>query len=142
MLAAVANDDRHHEVSSLRYELGLCKRRMFKLAKNQKYPCPVCGFHLDYPADDFNICPSCGVEFGYETAGRTFAELRDEWINAGARWASSVIPQPKGWNQWMQLLNAGYRYNFPFHYRVEVETVPRVPPQIVGHGSGFMAVST
>jgi predicted RNA-binding Zn-ribbon protein involved in translation (DUF1610 family) len=56
-----------------------------KLRKNEKrYPCPVCGFHLEYPPDDFNICPSCGVEFGYETASRSFYDLRREWINTGA----------------------------------------------------------
>jgi hypothetical protein len=96
---------------------------MFKVNKtrSQRYPCPVCGFPLKYPADDFNICPSCGVEFGYETAGRSFDELRREWTTTGARWASRVYPQPNGWNPWAQLLNAGFAYALPFHVELRLQ---------------------
>lgn len=70
----------------------------------------MCGFGLAYPPDDFVICPSCGVEFGYETAGRSFSVLRDEWIASGARWASHVVAPPPGWDAWNQLTEAGYIY--------------------------------
>jgi hypothetical protein len=90
--------------------------RTIKLER--RYPCPVCGYALEYPPDDFNICPSCGVEFGYETAGRSVAQLRREWVTTGARWASRVDPRPKNWNPWLQLIEAGFEYAVPF--RVEV----------------------
>jgi hypothetical protein len=90
---------------------------MFKIKptrKEDRYPCPVCGFNLKYPAEDFNICPSCGVEFGYETAGRSYADLRKEWVATGPAWASRVHPSPGGWNPWLQLICAGYEYIVPF----------------------------
>lgn len=87
----------------------------------EEYPCPVCGFALAYPPDDFVICPSCGVEFGYETAGRSFAELRREWVTTGARWASRVDPKPKNWNPWLQLIQAGFSYALPFHVELYTE---------------------
>jgi hypothetical protein len=68
-----------------------------------KYPCPVCGFMLKYPADDFNICPSCGVEFGADTVEYTIEELRQAWISRGMQWTSSVIPQAEHYNPVEQL---------------------------------------
>ena len=79
-----------------------------------RYACPVCGFGLEYPPNDFNICPSCGVEFDYETAGRSFSELRHEWVANGAHWASRVDRPPKDWNPYLQLILAGYIYDVPF----------------------------
>jgi hypothetical protein len=90
---------------------------MFKISKKSKvgkYPCPVCGYGLDYPADDFNICPSCGVEFGYETAGRSYHELRQEWVDRGAIWASRVITKPRSWNPYLQMNAARLWYATPF----------------------------
>jgi hypothetical protein len=84
----------------------------------KRNPCPVCGYALEYPPDDFNICPSCGVEFGYETAGRSFPELRAEWIATGAYWASHVDPKPKNWNPWGQLIQAGYSYALPYQFEI------------------------
>jgi len=98
---------------------------MFKIGtkrSNDKVPCPVCGYGLDYPPDDFVICPSCGVEFGYETAGRSFAVLRDEWVSSGARWASRVLSPPDDWNAWAQLIRAGYSYALPFHFQIEIKS--------------------
>src|ERR1700689_5481746 len=86
---------------------------MHAITKQQRrYLCPVCGYALEYPTDNFNICPSCGVEFGYETAGRSFEELRKEWTATGARWASRVDKPPKNWNPWVQLLAANYPLPF------------------------------
>jgi hypothetical protein len=112
-------------MSFFRNELGVRKEYMFKVNKSrsERFPCPVCGFPLKYPADDFNICPSCGVEFGYETAGRTFDELRREWIRAGAHWTSRVDERPTTWNAWKQLIDAGFAYALPFH----VELHPHRP---------------
>ena len=72
-----------------------------------EHPCPVCGFGMDRPPDDFNICPSCGVEFGYGDSGSNYEALRKEWLRHGALWASRARPRPPGWNAYDQLLHAG-----------------------------------
>jgi hypothetical protein len=86
---------------------------------------------LEYPPDDFNICPSCGVEFGYETAGRTFTELRQEWVVTGARWASRVDRPPSGWNPWLQLINGGYSYALPFKVQFSIESHQTPTPLLI-----------
>jgi hypothetical protein len=78
---------------------------MHKILISNKYVCPICGYLLSYPPDDFNICPSCGVEFGYETSSRSFWDLREEWLRTGANWASRVVPKPKSWDPMLQLKN-------------------------------------
>ena len=83
------------------------------------HTCPVCGFKgLTKPAQDFVICPSCGVEFGYTDAGpRSKAvihgELRRNWIHLGALWHSRVVPPPAQWNAWAQLTAAGHGSDLP-----------------------------
>ena len=67
--------------------------------------CPVCGYLMLYPASDFHICPCCGTEFGYDDAGRRYAELRTEWLRAGAVWWSPVDVPPDGWDPFLQLDN-------------------------------------
>jgi hypothetical protein len=67
--------------------------------------CPVCGYPLAYPPTDFNICPSCGTEFGYDDSGHTHAELRSQWLRAGAVWWSPADPKPEGWDPYVQLKN-------------------------------------
>lgn len=82
------------------------------------FPCPICGYGLSVPPQDFTICPSCGIEFGYGDAGVSHRELRLEWIEAGAPWSSSVIPKPLGWNPWTQLIYAGFVTDNPFHFPI------------------------
>lgn len=65
--------------------------------------CPVCGFLMRYPARDWNICPSCGTEFGYDDAGRTHQQLRGIWISRGMPWWSPVEAPPIGWSAMEQL---------------------------------------
>ena len=72
-----------------------------------KYPCPVCGYQMDHPATDFNICPSCGVEFGYSDAGRSYDDLRGIWIHTGLQWSSRVVRKPKDWSPYRQMMRAG-----------------------------------
>jgi hypothetical protein len=117
---------------------------MFKVGHKRRSgenPCPVCGFGLDYPPNDFVICPSCGVEFGYETAGRSYYEIRDEWVRSGAHWASRVIPEPLAWNPYLQMLDHNLSYTLPFSYSPtplpevieEVDLVPNwtwTPPSV------------
>jgi hypothetical protein len=51
------------------------------------FSCPVCYFNqMPDPPQDYNICPCCGTEFGYDDEFKTFAQLRADWINAGMQW--------------------------------------------------------
>ena len=70
-----------------------------------KYTCPVCGFRLDYPPRDFNICPSCGVEFDADTVEYKIVELRQAWIDRGMEWSSNAIPRPPHYDALGQLQN-------------------------------------
>ena len=74
--------------------------------------CSVCGYDkLDYPIQNYDICPSCFCEFGVSDLDWTYSELREDWITRGAQWAngSNVIPTPPNWSACRQLLNVGYR---------------------------------
>lgn len=77
------------------------------------YTCPICGYNrLEHPARDFNICPCCYTEFGYEDHITSPAELRAEWIRNGMRWeGSNVIPAPADWSPIQQLIQAGYLHD-------------------------------
>jgi hypothetical protein len=72
--------------------------------------CPVCGFELwfepwvgESAADE--ICPSCGIQFGYDDAGggdvtgrlQIYSDWRRRWISAGMKWRSQR-KQPTDWN--------------------------------------------
>ena len=78
--------------------------------------CPVCGFELGAPAwkgpsalDE--ICPSCGIHFGYDDfAGGNLAprpdiyrKWRQRWIADGMRWFSRGRRMPSGWDPDKQL---------------------------------------
>ena len=65
--------------------------------------CPVCGYGLNRPPEDFVICPSCGTEFGYDDSGTSHEELRQRWIATGPAWWSTVDQQPANWNPYQQL---------------------------------------
>jgi hypothetical protein len=72
--------------------------------------CPVCGYNgLHEPAYDrfgcssFEICPCCGVEFGYQDARRSHESLRAEWVAKGMPWHSHVKVPPPGWDPAQQL---------------------------------------
>ena len=68
------------------------------------HDCPVCGYaHLPREARDFLICPSCGTEFGYHDANRSYEDLRLHWLASGSYWHSHAIPQPADWNPFVQL---------------------------------------
>jgi len=85
------------------------------------YPCPVCGYGLRSPAEDFTICPSCGIEFGYSDEGVSHAELRREWIRFECPWSSTSIPEPQGWNPYEQLIGSGFGRDIPWMNKVKVE---------------------
>lgn len=47
------------------------------VTQHDRYTCPVCFYAgLSRPPEDHLICPSCGVQFGYDDATTTHAELR------------------------------------------------------------------
>jgi hypothetical protein len=61
--------------------------------------CPVCGYELAEPAwvDDvggsFEICDSCGIQFGYEDAAGDDRELRAAlWGEWRAAWVANGMP--------------------------------------------------
>ena len=82
--------------------------------------CPVCGYpgFVEPPWDgdnpSYDICPSCGVEFGYHDSRPTLderrarqAELRQEWLLAGCPWRGAIDKPPRDWDPKAQLAAAG-----------------------------------
>ena len=75
------------------------------------YTCPVCGYPrlTEKPrtragGGSFEICPSCGFQFGVsdEDAGFTYEQWRERWRAGGLQW-SSQQPAPPGWDACEQL---------------------------------------
>lgn len=73
--------------------------------------CPVCGFDLGFKPWDGEsasdeICPSCGIQFGYDDAAgsdheqrkRIHDAWREKWIAKGMPWSSVGMPSPPDWN--------------------------------------------
>ena len=85
-----------------------------------RYACPVCGFDelaeapWDGDSSSLEICPSCGMQFGYDdAAGGSEAARRPihdawrlRWITDGTPWRS-VRPVPPGWDPVKQLRRMG-----------------------------------
>jgi len=81
-----------------------------------RYVCPVCGFdELTEPpwrgeSSSLEICPCCGIQFGYQDAAggdeagreRIHAEWRRRWLTDGTPW-HGVQPPPTGWDAVTQL---------------------------------------
>lgn len=65
--------------------------------------CPVCGYDLEEPIQPYDICSSCGTEFGVSDVNSTIAKLREAWLETGPRWWSPVTPSPVGWDPHRQL---------------------------------------
>jgi hypothetical protein len=102
--------------------------------------CPVCGFHLE--VFEFNICPSCGTEFGIDDIDHSYTELRHIWIENGPHWSSTVSMVPERWNPWMQLIEAGLVYDLPFHYRIEFVARPVNPAaELIGPNQSLRMVA-
>jgi len=79
------------------------------------YMCPVCGYPAlkENPVNlspSFEICRSCGFEFGIsdDDLGFTFDQWRQKWIAEGMPW-SSINKLPHGWDPRKQLLNIGVK---------------------------------
>jgi hypothetical protein len=82
--------------------------------------CPVCGYDLGFPAwkdksPSDEICPSCGIQFGYNDAAggdearrrQIYQQWRQKWIAEGMRWNSVGISPPPQWDPIGQLRQIG-----------------------------------
>lgn len=80
-----------------------------------RYTCPVCAYsQMPYSADEGNICPCCGTEFGYDnTMGVTFRMIRDRWVVAHTPWFSPLDTPPTLWSGIAQLILADYEFTWP-----------------------------
>jgi hypothetical protein len=78
----------------------------------KKHLCPVCGWPALQEAPrsrsgggSFEICPSCGFEFGVsdEDGGHTIGTWRADWVRRGQPWSSVGVKPPPGWDPAHQL---------------------------------------
>jgi hypothetical protein len=76
-------------------------------AEKSQNLCLVCGFEMDDPPRDYNICPSCGTEYGVNDANASYEQLRAGWLKTGPAWWSKTDPQPENWSPSRQLANLG-----------------------------------
>src|ERR1700674_3401585 len=65
--------------------------------------CPVCGYGMEDQPANYNICPSCGTEFGVHDVNASILSLRQNWLNTGPRWWSTTDPEPPNWAPLKQL---------------------------------------
>lgn len=74
------------------------------------YMCPVCGYprlteppRTEATGGSFEICPSCGFQFGVSDDDRGFSYdgWRQEWVENGCPWRWG--PRPPGWDGALQL---------------------------------------
>ncbi len=75
------------------------------------HTCPVCGYpklketpRSKSGGGSYEICPSCGFQFGVsdDDEGETFELWRAKWQAAGMPWSSSTKP-PAHWDPAKQL---------------------------------------
>ena len=69
--------------------------------------CPVCGYDFHEPVEDSMICACCGTQYGYHDSTASHAELRERWIDAGAKWHSRRILPAADWSLVKQLRGIG-----------------------------------
>jgi len=81
--------------------------------RTSNFTCPACGYNglAERPrsADgggSYEICPSCGFEFGVsdDDLGFSYETWRRRWIAEGMRWSGSE-PEPDRWDPASQLAN-------------------------------------
>ncbi len=74
--------------------------------------CPVCGYpklkeepRSQENGGSYEICPSCGFQFGVsdDDEGFTPETWRAKWQAAGMPWSSSIIKPPAHWDPAKQL---------------------------------------
>ena len=76
------------------------------------FTCPVCGFPdlEEQPrgkstGGSYEICPSCGFQFGVSDDGRgfDFEQWRQLWIDGGMIWDAARTKPPPDWDPREQL---------------------------------------
>lgn len=83
--------------------------------RNNQQPslfCRICGLQQDDPpwgedgnSPSFDICPCCGVEFGYEDCNLNAVKAyRNEWLKNNATWFQPK-KKPENWSLENQLKN-------------------------------------
>ena len=81
---------------------------------SHRYICPVCGYPdlEEQPrgvttGGSYEICPSCGFQFGVsdEDRGYTYERWSEEWIKKGQHWSSVGVAPPSEWNPNEQIKN-------------------------------------
>jgi len=78
------------------------------------YSCTVCGYsQMRNPPKDYNICPCCGTEFGYDDFSKSHRMLRNDWLSRGAPWFSSNIRPQFPWDGFRQVIEAGLPFDVP-----------------------------
>lgn len=94
------------------------------------FTCPVCAYSLmPYPADEGNICPCCGTEFGFDDdLGVSYRELRDHWLEQGAPWFSPVDDTPPHWDPIEQLVQSEFEFTPPTWLDEDLDAVELVIP--------------
>lgn len=70
------------------------------------YTCPVCDYpnlseppRSEFGGGSFEICPSCGFQFGVndDDEGISYEAWRRRWEAAGMPWSSLALKQPASW---------------------------------------------
>ena len=84
-------------------QFSVLQKGVQAMVTNFENLCLVCGYEMEEPPRDYNICPSCGTEFGVHDVNAPIADLRAAWIQSGPRWWSTSDPQPENWNPPAQL---------------------------------------
>ncbi|WP_310551911.1 hypothetical protein [Paenibacillus glufosinatiresistens] len=75
---------------------------------NSEY-CNVCGLKLDEIPSSFDICPCCGVMWGYEDNNkRSLIKFREKWIEEGCNWFDEE-ERPNKWDAKAQLAQIGIK---------------------------------
>jgi hypothetical protein len=75
--------------------------------------CTVCGYKMEEGPRDYNICPSCGTEFGIHDVNSSIENLQDLWLKSGPRWHSSVVAQSVKWDPFEQFIHLYLTPNVP-----------------------------
>jgi len=70
------------------------------------YLCPVCDYpklseppRSEFGGGSFEICPSCGFQFGVndDAEGISYETWRRRWESAGMPWRSAIVKKPDFW---------------------------------------------
>jgi len=82
------------------------------------FTCPVCGFpeldeqpRTEAGAGSYEICPSCGFQFGVtdEDRGFSYEAWHAKWVQEGMQWDKGRTVAPIGWNPLEQLRRIGVK---------------------------------